>query len=245
MELSDCHGYEVTDADLAFLGLTKEDVARALSRIRPLGTDEAAFNYFVESLTLALEAAGLADCDVRLQGSSAHFFSGSHKPTVWQYAEIFELFRSLRGRLPKAFEMRKINETIDRLWPRQEAKPRVRMFDLVYRLGIDAQPSDIDVQLSSAMLYERARSLILGHGLVAEKLHVESLQYGFVRKDIIREVAPVLDFWADEQSAILGRRVSVAVFNAEGPPDSGNPLLSSHFQDRDWVLKMEVATSDV
>jgi hypothetical protein len=118
------------------------------------------------------------------------------------------------------------------------------MFDLLYKLGIDPQRSDIDVQVSSDQLVAACRSRLQALGLRDSELFVKSEKYGFVKKHLVKDVAPTLDLWADEQSLINQRRVAVAVFPAEGPPRSVDRELSSHFHPSDWVIEIDLRPAE-
>jgi hypothetical protein len=50
-------------------------------------------------------------------------------------------------------------------------------------------------------------------------------------------VCPYLTSWAIQQSDILPRPVTVAVFPSSGPPQVPGPL-SSHFQPGDWTISL-------
>ena len=85
----DDSGYRLTRRDLDFLGITPEQVVDWADRTAPLGQTPAQFREFTRTLFAALHADGLdpAAVDVRLQGSSARFFSGAHKslPDRWYH----------------------------------------------------------------------------------------------------------------------------------------------------------------
>ncbi|MER6357446.1 PrsW family glutamic-type intramembrane protease [Streptomyces sp. NPDC001634] len=74
-------GYEIRTEDLEFLGLTEEQVEAWQRFGAPLGMTPKQFKEFTADLREALAADGLdpENVDIRLQGSSAQFFSGSHK----------------------------------------------------------------------------------------------------------------------------------------------------------------------
>jgi hypothetical protein len=236
--LEDDGGYVVQPADLTYVRVDATDLDAMLDRVRPLGTSDASFQYLINSLRRALVASGVTKCDVRLQGSASTFFSGLHKSIPWERDTIATLFEDLQDRVPHAFEVDRVVDDMNELWGTCEHPPRRRMFDLLHRLRIDPQPSDIDVQISSRELYAASVERLRALRAPESELRVKSENYGFIRKHIVKAVAPAIDYWADEQSAIHHRRVAVAVFPAEGPPPCAGTL-SSHFRETDWKIEID------
>jgi hypothetical protein len=218
---ADDSGYRITPDDCEFLGLDPRAIVDWATRQAPLGMSPEQFGHFRDTLFEQLRAEGYApdQVDVRLQGSSANFFSGTHKtlPTPDQITD------------PEA--LRRYQE-----WREDATEPPLRRpFDSMYRLGLDGEPSDYDVQLSSdamlahaeAVRQERFPDLALVHR-----------KYGFIDKDIAQEAFPELYAWAAQQSEELGRPVVPAVFPGSGPPDhSATSATSSHFRDTDWRIE--------
>jgi hypothetical protein len=237
-------GYRPTAGALAFLHLTPEQLKALAGRRYPLGTSESSFKHFVESLGTVLAKSGVTTCDVRLQGSSAHLFSSKLKQMPWTRDAIVELLEELQDRSAEAFEIDQVLLDLEAAWPRVEPRPTRRLFDALYRLKIDVAPSDLDVQISSAELYAAAldRARLSGHSMPEERLC--SPTYAFVKKRYIRDVAPLLDWWSSRQSQLLRRQVSVAVFDATGPPTALDPTaVSSHFRDdSDWILNVDLGS---
>jgi hypothetical protein len=234
-QFEDAHGYRVRDRDLGFLGISMADYEALRAHLRPLGMTPSQFDYFQGSLFEALERDQVDTYDARLQGSSARFFSGGHKPMPWTRDEMVEEFRHGRGRIPLAFEIDDAIKAMLEVWPNETNRPYLRPFDSMYVLGLNERPSDYDVQISSSIIVERSRQRIRQLGLAASRLTVESAQYAFVRKDLVEDTCPSLYQWWLRLSDVTRRNVTVAVFEDAGPPDTGSTF-SSHFRDDDWRL---------
>ena len=245
LKIEDGYGYRVTEEDLRFLNITLEDAIANQDRKYPLGMTQKRFDLFVEELQSALNRDSVFDADVRLQGSSAHFFSGHHKLMPAGPLEIAQLIRQ-SGRFPVAVEIEEIVEKIEQLWP-ASARPKRRPFDVTNKLRIDYQLSDYDVQISSDELVNRAVEFCESQGPVVRQLKWSNPQYDFISKDLYGRMCPTLQDWAVRQSMTLGRPVTLAIFGAEGPPEQSGPLsmLSSHFRQTDWKLVDPVGTFDV
>ncbi len=233
--VDDGHGYHLTSDDLAFLQISDTSLAAWLTRQRPLGMTANQFEHFARTLSMALDSDGITQANVRLQGSSAKFFSGPHKPMPYTRDEAAAEFRRNRDRVPEPFEIDDALEVMGVLWAHPDHRPYRRPFDAMYRLGLDKVPSDYDVQISSSQMVRRARSRITDLGIDPSDLVVHNQHYDFVRKDLIEDTCPALHLWGMKLSDIVRRNVTVAVFDDQGPPEAGTEL-SSHFRDDDWVL---------
>lgn len=244
--LDDGSGYRVRDSDLQFLQITQEQLADFLKRRRPLGMREDQYDYFVQSLVRALDKDGIHTCDLRLQGSSAHFFAGHHKTMPWDRPTIIEEFRKLRERVPQPIEVDMIQAKLNDVWPSHEPRPRRRPFDVMFRIGIDRDLSDYDIQVSSDEIFQRTMSRIEALGIEVSEHMVVSSSYNFIRKDLVVDTCPFLSEWATLQTDILGRLVAVAAFPAVGPPNREAEIgpLSSHFKDSDWLIAQEGLARD-
>ncbi|WP_410809670.1 toxin glutamine deamidase domain-containing protein [Micromonospora sp. 067-2] len=202
-----------------FLGITPDAVLAWADRSAPLGATREEFAAMKTDLFEALRQEGLdlSTVDIRLQGSSAHFFSGPHK------------------HIPTEFELRDDPEALARLrgWAQGSPLPRRRPFDAMRRLGLE-EPSDYDFQISSDEMVERARQ----HA--AEKypgLRVVNASYGFVTRKVARECFPHVFEWADRYRGDLRRDVVPAIFPGGGPPTRSETGVSSHFRDSDWIVR--------
>ncbi|MCI4065038.1 hypothetical protein MRQ36_21720 [Micromonospora sp. R77] len=218
---ADDSGYRVTPADCEWLGISPEAVADWHSRTAPLGMTPEQFGDFCTSLDEALRLDGIDPqaVDLRLQGSSAHFFSGAHK-------ELPKL-----EDIPDAEAQRRYQE-----WRGGESEhPLRRPFDSMHRLGLDTDPSDYDVQISSDAVAAKAAEERQSSG--EADLSLYHPKYGFVRKEFVNPSMPHLFEWAKQQTQLLGRDVVPAVFSDAGPPDhSASGKVSAHFRDSDWRL---------
>lgn len=237
--LMDDSGYRVTRNDLSFLDVADTSFMAFQRKQHPLGCDPDEWKQFVEMLQRALDSDSIADADVRLQGSAAHFFSGMHKAMPYSVEEVADLFIHLRGRIPIRRETERIATDLARAWPNTANRPRRRPFDSLFRLQIDRVRSDLDVQVSSAEIVKRVHDYLEVEGLPPSKLLIEHERYAFVRKEHVATVCPNLTDWALRQTNILRRPVAVAVFGDCGPPEVPGPQ-SSHFKPDDWLVPLGV-----
>lgn len=222
------------DADLDFLSITQDSITAMIEHRIPLGMNAREFENFCQSLRAAAQRDGVKDIDVRLQGSSARFFSGVHKKMSYDFKEVVQDFELERDRPPEELEVTQILERLGKLWPSPTNRPRRRPFDAYYNLGIARSRSDYDIQISSDSLVNRARqrTRILG-----EEYETRHPTYKFIKKGIVFEIAPHLEFWRNRQSDILRRNVTIAVFPGDGPERIDDNLLSSsHHRPTDWVV---------
>jgi hypothetical protein len=236
VDVEDGFGYSVSTRDLEFLTIREEDVRALTDKSCPLGMTLDMFDDFVATLREAAYADGLMDCEARLRGSSAEFFSGHHKFMVWDRAEVLDLFREEHRRLPRPPEFSRVYETLIAQWP--DDRPRRRPFDALYVTRISPDPSDYDVQISSDDLRNKVEAQISELGLDPSDAVVKSETYGFFRKDLVHGACPNLVMWMAEQRAILRRNVTIAGFRAAGPRNTeatAGPL-SAHHRPTDWVI---------
>ncbi|MBN3459629.1 hypothetical protein JNN96_36975 [Mycobacterium sp. DSM 3803] len=222
---TDDSGYQVQPRDCEFLGITPEQVEVWANREAPLGMTPAEFREFNRSLYEALAREGInhGDVDVRLQGSSARFFSGEHKslPSV------------------SSTEIRDNPDALARMndWFGDDAnRPLRRPFDSMYRLGLDPEPSDYDIQISSDAMVDACRERWEASGSQGDMVNSK---YGFIRKVIFGDMFPTLWEWAERWTAQTGRPVVPALFPTAGPPDTSAGGVSSHFRASDWRILPE------
>jgi hypothetical protein len=186
------------------------------------------FREFSSSLYDALAREGLApeDIDIRLQGSSARFFSGEHKS------------------LPLASDLvdnPEAQSQMGRWFGDDESRPLRRPFDSMYRLGLDNEPSDYDLQISSDSMVEACRDRWIADGSHKDLVHPK---YGFITKKTFEKMFPSLWEWAEEWTARTGRPVVPALFPGTGPPDTSSTGVSSHFRESDWLIPSEGSNSE-
>ncbi|MHA3023886.1 alpha/beta hydrolase [Mycobacterium sp. BMJ-28] len=220
---TDDSGYRITPRDCEFLGITPEQVQAWAAREAPLGMTPAEFKEFSSSLGHALTRDGFGpqEVDIRLQGSSARFFSGEHKE--------LPAYSDLHGDAEAQARMSD--------WFGSDTNhPLRRPFDSMYRLKLDSEPSDYDIQISSDAMVEACKQRWEALGAPDDLVHPK---YGFVTKDIFKQMFPALWQWADEWITSTGRPVVPALFPGSGPPDTSTTGVSSHFRDTDWRIHPE------
>jgi hypothetical protein len=202
------NGYRVRARDLEFLGYSREQLGWWQHKVAPNGLTPAQFQEFRSSLLDALRQDDIAvnSVDVFVKGSSVTFFGNQRKtlPTAAALADQPEA----KARLEQW-----LGDDPDR--------PRSRLFDAMYRLGLE-QPSDVDLVISSDEMVRRVRERFESdpsHGL-DDYLHPK---YRFVRKALMNETFPGLADWTDRWQGQLGREVTPAVFGLRDeqlePPD--------------------------
>lgn len=235
--IADLNGYEITVRDLQFLQISGHAIERWCRRSSPLGLDEEQFRYFIETLRVALEKDGVADCDVRLKGSSSTFFSSVHKTMPYSRDDLYDTFRQCRKREPVGLELERIERALLELWPEPD-RPLRRPFDALYRLGVDRVPSDLDLQVSSNIIDARVRNRLNELSVSPTAARIENPKYNFFHKSLIAEVCEHLMSWAAHISDVVQRDVSIAAFPESGPPDTSelDGELSAHKKPSDWAL---------
>ena len=185
------------------------------------------FRQFTNSLYEALARDGFTpeDLDLRLQGSSARFFSGEHKSLDLDFQDN-----------PEA------QARVDSWFGDDAERPLRRPFDSMYRLGLDPEPSDYDLQISSDSMVDACRERWVADGSPG---NLFNSKYGFVVKEIFEDMFPGLWEWADEWTARTGRPVVPALFPGSGPPDTSSigKGVSSHFRDSDWPIQPDGSNS--
>lgn len=229
----DDSGYEIRGEDLEYLGLNEKQVEAWQRFEAPLGMTLEQFKEFKSSLNDALTTDGIdsADVDIRLQGSSAQFFSGSHKD--------FPTERELAGQ-PEA--QARLKEWMrDR--PESERPARIP-FDAKHVLGVENRdgvaepPSDYDVQLSSSSMVDKAKAAWEAADPDDRRADFIHPQYNFVDKETMRDTFPALSEWTARWEAESGREVAPALFVSDGPPDQSeiDTGISTHFRESDWII---------
>lgn len=220
---ADDSGYRIQPRDCEFLGISPEQVEAWANRDAPLGMTPTEFRDFNRGLYDALAREGFTpgDIDVRLQGSSARFFSGEHK--------VLPLESDIHDNIAAQARMNAwLGDDTDR--------PLRRPFDSMHRLGLDDEPSDYDVQISSDSMVAVCRQRWEADGSHGGLVH---RKYGFVVKEIFEDMFPSLWEWADEWTERTGRPVVPALFSNLGPPDTSSSGVSSHFRESDWRMHPE------
>lgn len=232
--VQDTAGYVLTDRDFRFLGIEVAAAHRCAAGTAPLGLTAAQYTSFTDTLEVALTEAGLDDADVRLQGSSVRFFSSPAKPFPRGKTDLAELYIDEHDAVWSEVDGNAIHAAYTAQWP--TTRPSQRPYDSMYRLGVIEDPSDIDVQISSAAAYGAAERFIRGRGINPKELRMRSTRYSFIRKEIVRRLFLPVTGWATHWEAVTGRQVNLAYFGAGGPDESSH-VASSHFKDTDWIVR--------
>jgi hypothetical protein len=253
--VEDDSGYRVRLSDLAFLAISEKSFCDRAKGAIPLGLSWITYDAFKFRLWESIQADGVNPdgVDVRLKGSSTAFFSGLHKELPLGRAAIVFCWRNARGwrsRLPTEFEVDEIERIFAEVWPEAwpeglpevppgPSRPRRRPYDSMYRLGIEREPSDYDLQISSDSIVARCVEAVrqLGVEPLREATHHDA--YNFIRKDILSAAMPHLAQYSILMSDALRRNVGLAVFESAGPPDVSEQYgeLSSHFKESDWRIE--------
>lgn len=229
--IEDDGGYRIRHRDLRALKISPEAVDWWRKRECPLGMVTTQYKDFCSELMAALERDSINTSDLRLQGSSAHFFSGKHKtfPHTEQEWET-EFHRNFRRSMTPA-ELSSTRNAFN-AWFTDGELPRRRPFDSIYVLDLNRDKSDYDLQISCDAIVSFATAIATTDDNI---LHPD---YGFLNKDLVERVCPNLTQWAEEQADQLDRPVTVAVFPSSGPKKKMGPV-SSHFKDSDWIIEPE------
>ena len=248
-DFTDGAGYVVRPQDLVFLAIPPEQYNAAVRRESPLGINPQSFPAFCGSLRRALVLDGVIDhaeglhsgpdaapIDVRLQGSASNFFSGPHKTMPKSRTHVFDaMVRSTPSRALPLHRVDVILSMISRQWP--DGGPTRRPFDSFLRLGIENIPSDLDLQFSSSDMVDKIIKFLIAENLDPSELKIKNDRYQFVRREFAETVFAHVSLWALRWAEDIGRPVTWALFDSQGPPQTGDPS-SSHFKNSDWRLSI-------
>jgi hypothetical protein len=220
---ADDSGYRIQPRDCEYLGILPEQVEAWANRDAPLGMTPTEFREFSDSVynTLAREGFSAEDLDIRLQGSSARFFSGEHKSLPFD-SDLYDT--------PEALAR------VESWFGDDENRPLRRPFDSMHRLGLDDEPSDYDIQISSDSMVDACRRRWEADGSHGDLMNQK---YGFIDKRLFKSMFPALWQWATEWEGRTGRPVVPALFASSGPPDTTSTGVSSHFRQSDWRIYPE------
>lgn len=225
--LRDTNGWTPTRRDFDFLGITEAQVQLWKSRKALLGmASEAQYQEFRASMLAALEQDGVSRemVDVRAHGSSANFYASDKK----------------------RFKVEEIDPDKLHAWfGDSKDYPLHHTFESRYKLGLDPEKSDFDLNFSSSEMVKIARrawdddpEFFPGkRNLFATRtMHPDRMGHGYISNAVIEKAFPGLRRWADHWEGQLGRKVSFAVFQSVGPrftPENGATV--QHKQE-DWVV---------
>jgi hypothetical protein len=220
---TDTSGYAIQQRDLDFLGITREQVDWWRTGQAPLGMTPTQYREYTSTMLDTLKAEGLDvnAVDVRMQGSGANFFSGTHKALATEGDPA-----NAPG----------VDAKLHEWFGDDPNRPVRRPFDSHYTIGADAEPSDFDMNFSSDAMYTRAQAVYDANPSKFDYF-VNPDTHGYVNKEVAKAAFPQLRTWAKQWGTDLGGRdVSWAIFPGGGPLDTSATGISVHFQDSDWVV---------
>jgi uncharacterized protein YukE len=227
---ADLNGWRPTQRTLDYLGYSREQMGWWREREALLGMTPAQYGEFRATMLEAFEREGVTAeaVDVRAHGSRARFYAGVHK--------TFEPDEEL-SRHPTA------GQGLREWFGGDPRRPARHMVDSRYRLGLDEQRSDYDINLSSDAMVERAREQFDATAAAGEPYDEfwavrrdGTPAHGFLSDALMRETFPHLREWADGWSRRLGARVSWAVFPSSGPTATTPSGSTVRFRATDWTL---------
>ncbi len=216
----DQEGYSVQACDLTFVSLDTAALSAMVEGSALLGLSPADYRQFRSTFLDALVEDQVDDCDARVQGTAAHFFSRNPKK---------KFPRSLHELAEEASLLDADFSQAQRRWSDRRAEgelPHRHYWDSRARLyARKGAESDYDMQISSDTVFGRLAALDL-----REPSQGYWSQLGFWRHPAFLAEFRAITNWALIWEERTGRRVRFAGFPAAGP--SGSSALSS----KDWVL---------
>lgn len=220
----DDSGYAITRRDLEFLGINPVQLKWLLGGEAPMGMTPPLYQQFRTEMVEALERDGIdpSQVDIRLKGTGADFFSGVHK------------------KVPQEEDLADRPEAAQRLrewFGEGQDRPLRRPRDFMWRMGIEAEPSDFDLDINSTAIVRAAREYWNTHH--SDRYPGDFMGgHGYLLKQVVVGALPALSAWADKWESTLGRPMSLGVFESSGPFDATRlgRTLSSHFRATDWVI---------
>jgi hypothetical protein len=220
----DDSGYAITKRDLEFLGINPVQVKWMLTGEAPMGMTPALYQRFGPEMLEALRRDGIepSQVDIRLKGTGAVFFAGIHKA------------------LPREEDLVGNPEATRRLrewFGDSQDRPLRRPSDSMWRLGLEPEPSDFDLDINSSAMTRAARAYWKTHH--SDRYPGDFMGgHGYLDKQTVMGAFPALAEWASRWEGVLGRPLSLGVFDSSGPFDATliGRALSSHFRDTDWII---------
>jgi hypothetical protein len=220
----DDSGYAVTKRDLDFLGISPAQIKWLATGEAPMGMTPDLYQRFGTEMLAALERDGIdpSQVDIRLKGTGADFFSGLHKT------------------LPGAEEVADNPEAAQRLrewFGEGQERPLRRPYDAMWRLGLEPEPSDFDLNISSSAAVRAARSYWQASN--PDRYPGDFMGgHGYLDKQTVLRTLPGLAEWAGTWEGRLGRPLSLGVFESSGPFDTTvlGRALSVHYRETDWII---------
>ncbi|MFC9166032.1 hypothetical protein ACFTZ8_35165 [Streptomyces fungicidicus] len=220
----DDSGYAIAQRDLDFLGISPVQLKWMLTGEAPMGLTPELYQQFGSEMLAALQRDGIepSQVDLRLKGTGAGFFSGIHKTLPREEDLVDNPLASQRLR---------------EWFGNDQHRPLRRPYDAMWRLGLEPEPSDFDLDINSSAIVRAAREHWRAH-------HTNRYPgdfmggHGYLDKETVRGTLPALADWASTWEAKVGRPLSLGVFESAGPFDATRlgRSLSSHFKDTDWII---------
>lgn len=148
--------------------------------------------------------------------------------------ELADAFYIVRRRRPEHQEVDVIETRLRQQWITDNCFPSRRPFDSMFRLAIDLEQSDYDLQISSDEAVSKCRKYSM-YKLEPAVQDIFHPTYDFVIKELSEQVLDNLYRFSLRFYTELGRNVSLAVFPTAGPPIKFGKL-SAHHRIDDWRL---------
>ncbi|HEY9373090.1 hypothetical protein [Streptomyces sp.] len=220
----DDSGYSVSQRDLDFLRIAPIQIRWLLTGEAPMGMTPALYQHFGTEMLEAFTRDGIdpSQVDIRLKGTGAEFFAGLHKT------------------LPREEDLADQPEAARRMsmWFGDSPKRPVRPpYDAKWRLGLEPEPSDFDLDINSTAIVRAAREH--WRGAHPDRYPGDFMGgHGYLDKQVLAGTLPALAAWAKRWEEELGRPISLGVFESSGPFDATvlGRALSSHFKESDWII---------
>lgn len=222
--LRDDSGYTIARRDLEFLRIDPQHLRWMLTGESPMGLTPRLYQQFAAEMLEALEQDRIkaSQVDIRLKGTAAGFFSG------------------LRKTLPTEAELAGKPDALERMrewFGSGQRRPLRRPYDAMYRLGLEPEPSDYDLDINSTAAVRVARAYWRDQH--SDRYPGDFMGgHGYLDKQAVRGALPSLSTWAKRWEDRLNRPLSLGVFESTGPFDEAalGRKVSAHFKDSDWII---------
>ncbi|MEU9998156.1 hypothetical protein [Streptomyces sp. NPDC050848] len=220
----DDSGYVISHRDLDFLGIAPIQIRWLLTGEAPMGMTPALYQQFGTEMLEAIAQDGIdpSYVDIRLKGTGGQFFSGLHKtlPSEEDLASRPEAARRMSQWLGDSPQ-----------------RPLRRPYDAMWRLGLEPEPSDFDLDINSTAIVRAAREN--WRAAHPDRYPGDFMRgHGYLDEQALLGAVPTLAAWGQRWEEKLGRPISLGVFESSGPFDATvlGRALSSHFKEDDWII---------